>query len=211
MEWHGWKKVKYQAEVDPEFAREIAALPGGEKLFSCIQCGNCSALCPLSSYMEYSPRKIIGMVRAGFKGEVLTSYTTWLCASCYACTVECPKEIKITDIMYAVKQRAIKEHVYKKRFPIPILAREFFNQVLRYGRTTEGLLIMKAVLKANPFSMFKSAGLGIKLLLRGRLGFKPEQVRYNKGGKGDLHTILKAVNGGLDKHEIKIAEKGIAS
>ncbi len=208
MEWKGWKKVKYQAEVDPNFGREIASLPGGEKLFSCIQCGNCSALCPLSSYMEYSPRRIIGMVRAGFKGEVLTSYTTWLCASCYACTVECPREIKITDIMYSIKQKAIQEKVYKKRFPIPILAEEFFAQVLQYGRTTEGLLISIAVMKSNPFAMFKSLGLGIKMLRTGRMGFAPEKIKQQSGTKGNLRTILAAVNH-LDAKSKRLIEEGV--
>lgn len=207
MEWKGWKKVKYEAENDPNFAHEIASIPGGEKLFSCIQCGNCSALCPLSSYMEHSPRRIIGMIRSGFKAEVLTSYTTWLCASCYACTVDCPREIKITDIMYAVKQRAIKEKLYRKRFPIPILAREFFKQVLSFGRTTETYLMMNAMMRSNPFSLLKFSSLGIKMFVRGRLGMKLERIPMTPGGKGDLQTILAAVNGGLDDVERKIVDK----
>ena len=110
--------------------------------------------------------------------------------------------------MYAVKQRAIKEHVYKKRFPIPILAREFFSQVLRYGRTTEGLLIVKAVMKANPFAMFKSIGLGLKLMRTGRMSFAPEKIRSTPGTKGDLHTILRVVKE-FDSKESKIIKKGL--
>ena len=43
--------------------------------------------------------------------------------------MECPREIRITDIMYALKQRAIQEGIYPKRFPIPVLAREFSEMV----------------------------------------------------------------------------------
>lgn len=156
--------------------------------------------------MEYSPRRIIGMIRAGFKGEVLTSYSTWLCASCFACTVECPKEIKITDIMYAVKQQAIREHVYKKRFAIPVLAREFYNQVLQYGRTTEGLLVLKEGMKTNPFGMIKFTSLGLRLLFTGRLSFKLERLKSLPGGKGDLNTIMKA----LDKPPVTNATGRVA-
>ena len=93
--WQGWRKIRYESELDPHFADEIASIPDGEKLFTCIQCGTCSGMCPMSPYMDYTPRQIIAMIRAGFRSEVLSSYTTWLCASCYACAVECPKEIKI--------------------------------------------------------------------------------------------------------------------
>ena len=51
------------------------------------------------------PRQIIAMIRAGLRAEVLSSYTTWLCASCYACTVARPRQIRITDIMYAALAR----------------------------------------------------------------------------------------------------------
>ena len=148
--WQVRRRIKYEAELDPGFAREIAATPGGEKLFSCIQCGTCSGTCPVSIYMDQTPRKIVAMTREGFKDEVLHSFTIWLCASCYACTVECPKQIKITDLMYALKQKAIKERVYPKRFPIPVLAREFFSVVLRRGRNTESWLLVRLFLKTNP-------------------------------------------------------------
>jgi quinone-modifying oxidoreductase subunit QmoC len=189
-EWRGWDKIKYQAQLDPGFADEIASTPGGDKLFSCIQCGTCSGMCPLSTYMDYAPRRIIAMIRAGFKGEVLTSYTSWLCASCYACSVECPKEIKITDIMYAVKRQAIKEGVYPKRFPIPILARDFFKSVISSGRVDEGRLGMKLYLKTNPFKILGMMGMGLKLFMQGRMNITSESIK----GKKELKTILNAID-----------------
>jgi quinone-modifying oxidoreductase, subunit QmoC len=189
-EWHGWQKLKYEAELDPNFAAEIASIPGGEKLYSCIQCGTCSGACPVSSYMDYTPRRIVAMIRAGFKGEVLTSYTSWLCASCYACTVECPKGIKITDIMYAIKRRAIQEKAYPKRFPIPTLAKEFFGNVFSNGRSTEMLVVVKLFLKTAPLAMFSQAIMGTKLFFKGRIGLKMESIK----GKKELQTILNALD-----------------
>ena len=151
--WQGWRKIQYESELDPRFPYQIASIPDGEKLFSCIQCGTCSGMCPLSQYMDYTPRQIVAMIRAGMKGAVLSSYTTWLCASCYSCTVECPKEIKITDIMYAAKRLAIRDGVFPKRFPIPVLASEFFNSVEKYGRSSETWLLLRLYLKTNPFNM----------------------------------------------------------
>jgi len=139
--------------------------------------------------MDYSPRQIIAMIRAGMKGEVLASYTTWLCASCYSCTVECPKEIKITDFMYAAKRLAIRQGVYPKRFPIPVLAGEFFRAVEKSGRSSESWLLVRLYLKTNPLAMFKQASLGMKLWLKGRLSLKREAIQR----KHELHRMLKVL------------------
>ena len=187
--WQGWRKIQYESDLVPHFVNEIASIPGGEKLYSCIQCGTCSGMCPISPYMDYTPRQIIAMIRAGFKGEVLCSYTTWLCASCYACTVECPKDIKITDIMYAAKRLAIKEKVYPKRFPTPVLASEFFSAVEKYGRSTESWLLMNLFMKTNPFGVFKQMKLGLRLWLQGRLGPKRESIKR----RDELKNVLKVL------------------
>lgn len=169
--------LKFDAERDPAFAKEIMARPGGEKLFGCIQCGTCSATCPVSIYMDHTPRQIMVLTRAGFKDEVLRSRTIWLCASCYACTVDCPKEIKITDIMYALKRRAIQDGVYPKRFPIPVLAREFFKMVRRRGRVTESELVMRLMLQTNWLGIVKMWRQGLNLIRTGRFSLKPERMR----------------------------------
>ena len=96
------RRIKYESEVNPGFGKEIASLSGGEDLYSCIQCGTCSSTCPMSIYMDFTPRRVIAMTRAGFEKEVLSNNTVWLCASCYACSVDCPKQIRITDVMYAL-------------------------------------------------------------------------------------------------------------
>src|SRR5512138_2064641 len=71
------RRIKYESELDAGFGEKIARAAYGEKLFSCIQCGTCSATCPVSHYMDYTPRRIIAMVREGFRDEVLNSVTIW--------------------------------------------------------------------------------------------------------------------------------------
>ncbi|MCX5907518.1 MAG: 4Fe-4S dicluster domain-containing protein [Deltaproteobacteria bacterium] len=181
--------IKYEGELDGGFAGKVAKLAHGEKFFTCIQCGTCSATCPVSHYMDFTPRKIIAMVREGFKKEVLGSFTIWLCASCYSCTADCPKEIKITDVMYALKQMAIAEGVYPKRFPIPVMAKEFFRYVEKEGRNSEGRLMLNMSLKTNPFRLLRYAKMGLKLFLAGRVSLREESIK----GKEGLHTLLRAV------------------
>ena len=139
--------------------------------------------------MDYTPRKIIQMIREGFKEDVLKSTTVWICASCYSCTVECPRGIKITDIMYALKREAIETGHYPKRFPTPLLAENFFSQVLNNGRNSEGPLLLKMYLKSNPLMLFKNMKLGFKLWKTGRLSLKTERIK----NKGNLKKLLENV------------------
>lgn len=178
--------VKFEAGLDREFARWAATVPGGESIRECTQCGACSGACPLSGYMDYTPRRLIALTREGFKDEVLSSRTIWLCASCYACAVECPQGINLTDFMYALKERAIEEGRYPEGFPTPIYAREFAKLVRARGRGTEGLLVIKATLRLNPLRLLRLAPLGLRLLLRGRMGLRPKQVRDRAAVKAML-------------------------
>ncbi len=189
------RHITYESELDPGFAEKIARLAYGEKLFSCIQCGTCSGTCPVSHYMDYTPRKIIAMVREGFRDEVLNSLTIWLCASCYSCTVDCPREIKITDVMYALKQEAMTQGLYPKRFPIPVLAREFFRGVASHGRNSEGPLMVRFFLKTNPLRMLRNAPVAWRLWRTGRLSLLAEKTQ-SKGVVGRLLRAAKQVEEG---------------
>jgi quinone-modifying oxidoreductase, subunit QmoC len=184
------RTIKYEADRVKGFGREVMRVPGCEALESCIQCGTCSGVCPLSIYMDYSPRQVMALTRSDFKHEVLRSHTIWLCASCYACTVECPRQIRITDIMYELKQRAIHEGIYPKKFAIPVLAKEFYAMAHKYGRVTENFLAAFMFWKSNKLGMLGQWKLGLGLFLRGRLSFWFESIRR----KDELNLMMQTVN-----------------
>jgi len=183
------KVLKYESELNPAFGQDVARKAHGENLFSCIQCGTCSGTCPVSHYMDYSPRRIIAMVRAGFEAEVLGSSTIWLCASCYQCTVDCPKQIKLTDIMYALKQKAIAKHLYPDKFPIPVMAEEFYKGVAKNGRNSEGTLMINIARRTSLFNLFKYTRLGMKLFTTGRMALREEGIE----NKAQLRALLRGV------------------
>jgi heterodisulfide reductase subunit C len=183
------RTIKYESDRVGGFGKEVMSVPGCEQLKSCIQCGTCSGVCPLSVYMDYSPRQVMELTRSDFKNEVLRSHTIWLCASCYACTIECPREIRITDIMYELKQRAIKERVYPRRFPIPVLAREFTEMVRKNGRITEMLLVMKLFLKTSWLAALGNWRMGLDLMKTGRLSLVTERIK----ARADIARMLDTV------------------
>ena len=128
--------------------------------------------------MDLTPRRVMHLVREGFRDEVLSSQTIWLCSSCYSCTVECPRGIQITDVMYALKREAIEQGVYPKRFPIPVLAEQFQRMVKESGRTSETRLAMRLFLRTSWLEILRGWRLGINLMRTGRLGlFERQHVR----------------------------------
>ena len=98
------------SQMDPTFADQIAAEPGGEYIRRCFACGTCTASCPVREITDrYNPRRIIRMAILGLKEEVLSSDFIWLCSACYTCDERCPQDVRITDLMNAIKNIAIRE------------------------------------------------------------------------------------------------------
>ncbi|MEW5981403.1 MAG: 4Fe-4S dicluster domain-containing protein [Acidobacteriota bacterium] len=180
---------RYAEDVNPAFPAEIMAKLGGEALRDCIQCGTCSGACPMSVHMDLTPRQLIALTRSGLERDVLQSATPWLCASCYECQVRCPRGIKVTDVMYAIKRRAIEKGLYPKRFPIPVLARSFHDMVARHGRNSESRLVIQLALKTNPLGLLRMPPLGIRLLRTGRMVLGQERVKNREQLKAMLDAV----------------------
>jgi heterodisulfide reductase subunit C len=190
--------------VTDVFLEDIYSIPGGEKIKECIQCGTCSASCPTSYAMDYTPREVIAALRAGLLDRVLKTNTIWLCASCYYCTVRCPSGVKLTDVMYELKRLAVEFGYAEKRAKAPVVSKLFVDLVDKNGRVDEVSLVSRFMLKTNPL-----AGLGMmprawKLFRRGRLPLRPHRIRgveeLNKSGS----TIEQLI--GLHAGRGKVAE-----
>ena len=151
--------------------------------------------------MDYSPRKIIALIRAGRRYDVLTSNTMWVCASCYLCTARCPKEIKITELMHGLERLAPRHDLGKEGVSTPAMYRAFVSSIKSNGRVFEmGMMIkfylstlltksyLLAVLarKANPLDTIRMLPLALKLLLHGRMSIKPRKIK----GVEQLKAIL---------------------
>jgi len=168
--------ARTESDRDPAFADWIRNLEGAEHIRECIHCGVCSASCPLARWMDYSPRRLMHLAREGFKNDVLESHALWLCTSCYVCTVRCPREIPVTEVMYALKGRAIAEGSYPRRFPVPVLARAFVRMVRREGRISEGRLAMWLMFKTSFKRLLGMSRLAPSLLRTGRMAVRTEHV-----------------------------------
>ncbi len=87
-------------EYTGEFFDElVAGLEVGEKVRSCLQCGTCSASCPVSRYAEMGPREIVRLVLTGGADEILRPDVLYYCSACYSCAVRCPMGIRLTELV----------------------------------------------------------------------------------------------------------------
>jgi heterodisulfide reductase subunit C len=156
----------------------------------CIQCGTCSVFCPMIEYMEYSPRVLNAMLMAGRFDDVLRSRAIWACTGCYACTVECPKQLPVTESIYALKRASMRADAYPRRFITPVLARQFVRMINKQGRSSEAWISLALYLRTRPLQLLRYAPVALRLMRRGRLPLRRESVRE----PAQLRRVLDALD-----------------
>jgi quinone-modifying oxidoreductase, subunit QmoC len=181
------------------FGQEISNLlqaAEGEPLRTCIQCGTCSGTCPVAGYMDYTPRQIIAMINQDMKDEVLESNTFWYCASCYYCTVRCPQEINITELMYGLKRYSIWKGKHKEGLVGPTFSEAFVKMIIRSGRSYEPILAPSYIFTFGMRDMLLEVQGATELLLKGRLPILPPRIKRLEKFKKMLGRIIPM--GGLE-------------
>jgi heterodisulfide reductase subunit C len=167
---------------DPTFRDLILKTPVGEKLTTCMQCGICAGSCPVSHEMDYTPRQLVRMVQLGLKKEVLNSNTIWLCTTCFSCSVRCPRGIRPTELMEALRPIAIAEGVKNKNARFDSV---FSDVVEKNGRASEFLLISKYSLREP--EMIKQVPFGLNLFAKGKLPLSIDKMEDTR----ELKAIFK--------------------
>jgi len=170
------------------FVDEISAMPGGEGIRLCIQCGTCTASCPNADKMEHTPSQLIAMARAGMRNEVLSSNAMWYCLSCYLCTVRCPRGIKQTDFMHALESLSFREGLSYHKTLTPTMYRTFNHFACALGNLPEFGFTVWFYMITNPLHHFRMIPLALNLLRHGRLSIKAR--RLTPEGTNQLKAIL---------------------
>jgi heterodisulfide reductase subunit C2 len=173
----------------PTFMDEVTSrTPGEPHLERCIQCGTCGGSCPSGADMENTPRGLFALISAGMKDLVLRSNTPWYCVSCYYCTVRCPQQIHITDLMYTLKRMAIDQGYYTDSTArdAPDFSKTFIDFVENNGRSFELGLATVYHLRHRPLNAVGMAPMAIGMLRRGRMDLIPAKIK----GIKQLQAIL---------------------
>ncbi len=93
-----------------EFVKKVKEL-SGQNLQLCYQCGMCTGNCPAALNMDISPRRIIELARLGLEEEIANSKTVWICASCLACAVNCPRGFDLAKVMEAIRLLTLRKNI----------------------------------------------------------------------------------------------------
>jgi len=169
--------MESKVQASNTLVEEIYAIPGGEGIRECIQCGTCSASCPNAGRMDYTPRELIAMTRAGMREEILSSNAMWFCASCYLCTVRCPRDIKPTELMHALECLAVRYRQSSGRTLTPKMYRSFTDFVYSIGSVPEVSFMTWFYLLTNPLRAFRMIPLALSLVRHGRVSIRARRLK----------------------------------
>jgi heterodisulfide reductase subunit C len=140
--------------------------------------------------MDHSPREIIALIRADLRDEVIYSDTIWCCSSCYYCTVRCPKNIKITEMMYALKRYCIWKHKHKRGAIGPDFSKKFVKIVVKTGKSYEPGLAPTFMFKYGMRGVLDNMNMGMSLLQKKRMAIFPKTVKRIKNFRRVLNRII---------------------
>jgi len=70
----------------------------------CFNCGNCTAVCSLSSESEPFPRKTIRYLQLGLDDKLIQSPEPWLCYYCGDCSDTCPRQANPGEVMMGLRR-----------------------------------------------------------------------------------------------------------
>ena len=171
-------KVDRQLDGDKmnrEFVDQVVAEGGkGAAIAACMQCGTCSGGCTNIDRMDMSPRTLVLMVQRGEWEKVLKSNSLWLCSSCYICTSRCPRGVRPSDVIEAVKAIAIRQGVENDSTR--------FNQIFVELVEKRGILFEPELMQryGGLQAMIDQAKLGIQLTLKGKMSPFPDKIKDPK-------------------------------
>jgi heterodisulfide reductase subunit C len=147
----------------------------GEDASKCIQCGKCTAGCPISPEMDVQPNQVLRLIQINDQEALLRCSTIWICASCQTCSVRCPEEIDIAKIMDSIRKLALEAKGPLGEENVVKFDEIFLDSIRKWGRVHELELVMRYNLAAR--QPFKDAHLGPMMLSRGKLHLLGHKIR----------------------------------
>ena len=140
--WSTFIESRVVTDYNERLEEEIAALPGGENIHRCWQCGSCTNSCTVNAVNpDFNPRFWIYLIRMGMESELLRDKDIiWQCVSCHKCTYACPRDVVPEGVMKATAHwLELKGHTARSRSTI--FDDEFTAQVVATGKIEEGRVI----------------------------------------------------------------------
>lgn len=130
---------------------------GAFDVSACFNCGNCTAVCPLSKEQTNFPRRLIRYGQVGMEDRLLADKDLWMCYYCGECSQTCPRQASPGEYMAAARRYAIS------RYDVTGLSRAMFRWpalmvivfILVSGLMSLLLLWHKGDVNGQPLALFQ--------------------------------------------------------
>ena len=112
-------KVVILTPPDREFQGSMLFSDQASTFSNCFGCQTCTNVCPIVANFD-NPKEVLGLlphqimysIGLGIKDLAFGSNMLWDCLTCYQCQEQCPQGVRVTDVLYELKNLAIK-NTYK--------------------------------------------------------------------------------------------------
>ena len=112
--------------VNEEFKQKADISSQANTYAYCFSCENCSTVCPVvgnyenpEDALDLLPHQIMRSLGLGLKDLAMGSNMLWDCVTCYQCQEHCPQGVKVTDVLYELKNMAMEEVMGSKTLQEP--------------------------------------------------------------------------------------------
>jgi heterodisulfide reductase subunit C len=142
--WSTFIEDRVVTDYNEEMEEEIGALPGGENIHRCWQCGSCTNSCTVHALNpDFNPRYWIYLIRQGMESELLRDKDIiWQCVSCNKCTYACPRDVFPEGVMKATAHwLELKGHTEKSHSMV--FDEIFSEQVFKTGKIEDGRTVRR--------------------------------------------------------------------
>ena len=89
--------------VNPDLLLDLKEF-GVKDAATCFNCGNCTAVCSLSTESTPFPRKTIRYLQLGLSDKLMQSPEPWLCYYCGDCSETCPRQANPGEVMMGLRR-----------------------------------------------------------------------------------------------------------
>ncbi len=173
-------KSSLAEEIKNELAVDIAR---------CMECGKCSGGCTWAEHFDWTPRKIVQLIKLDERAALLEMSALWTCLSCQLCLDRCPSGIDIPRILDWLRAKAHKAGINKNHQHIQTFYELMLTDIRRRGRINEVFLMAQYNLLTGRY--FNNAMLGQKMFLKGKLKLLSSGTKEMRSLRPFFKDVLK--------------------
>ncbi len=144
----------------------------------CLECGKCSGGCPNGHLFDFTPRKIVRLVKLGDRQTLMTMDALWMCLSCQACFDRCPSGIDIPAVLDYLREKGCNSGAKESRPLVRLFHELILSSIRERGRVAETGVALKYNLKAGQY--LKDTRLGLRMLVKGKLSLRHKGVKQRE-------------------------------